>query len=53
MTELAGYKCRRCHNEFVIELLTNREAEQYRRERRQTSPVICPQCNGTQLERKR
>lgn len=52
MAELAGYKCLICHNEFVIELLTDQESEQYRREGRPTSPVICRQCNGTQLERK-
>jgi DNA-directed RNA polymerase subunit RPC12/RpoP len=53
MTELAGYKCLLCHNEFVMDVLTDREAEQYRREKRPVSQIVCPQCNGANLERKR
>lgn len=39
----AKFKCRRCGNEFVVEIFESGEAEE---KRKPTSPVRCRKCGG-------
>lgn len=49
MPELVRKKCLNCGYRFEIEVLTDEEAEEYRREHRPTQSVRCPRCSRTDL----
>jgi DNA-directed RNA polymerase subunit RPC12/RpoP len=53
MPEIAGYICKVCKNEFVIEILSDREVVRQHREGQSTSPVRCPQCASQSLVRRK
>jgi len=41
--EKAKFKCKRCGNEFVVEIFEPGEAKE---KRLPTSPIKCPKCQG-------
>jgi Zn finger protein HypA/HybF involved in hydrogenase expression len=51
MSEQVGFRCRDCDNGFVINLLSEREAEERRRLQLPVGPVRCPQCQSIRVER--
>lgn len=53
MSEQVGFRCLACGNGFVIDVLSEREAEERRRLRLPVGPVSCPQCDSTKVERVR
>ena len=51
MSENTPFRCLNCGNRFTVDLLTEREKEQARRERRPLSDVRCPTCNRLEVRR--
>lgn len=53
MSEQVGFRCLNCDNGFVIDVLSEREAEERRRLRLPVGPIRCPRCNSLRVERVR
>lgn len=51
MTERVRFHCENCGYEFEEEVLTEREREEYRRQRRPWGSVRCPRCQRTTVRR--
>jgi DNA-directed RNA polymerase subunit RPC12/RpoP len=50
MSEQVRFRCLSCGNGFVIDILSEREAEDRRRLNLPVGQVRCPQCNSINLE---
>lgn len=51
MTESVRYRCLNCGNRFIVEVLTEEEREEARRKNTPTSPITCPECHRTDVDR--
>jgi len=49
MSETKRFRCLNCGKRFETEVLSAREVEEARRERRLTSAIHCPVCNRTNI----
>jgi Zn finger protein HypA/HybF involved in hydrogenase expression len=51
MPEPAGFKCEQCGHGFMLPVLTERELEELRRERRRGGSAQCPKCGSFNVSR--
>ena len=51
MTEQVRYRCKNCGHRFEAEVLTEQECREAKRRDQPVSPVQCPQCRRTDIER--
>jgi DNA-directed RNA polymerase subunit RPC12/RpoP len=51
MPAMVGYRCESCGHGFVKPVLSEREKEEARRERRQLFSIVCEKCGSPNVKR--
>jgi rubredoxin len=51
MAEKQRFQCNNCGHRFEVEVLSEDEKREAKRERRPVSTVACPECHRTDLRR--